>query len=308
MPKHESQSAQLHRRLGWHEVDPAHARTLVGLAVAEDLAGLGLAVRPERPGDATGALLPESAAGRARLMARKACVLSGLPIIPLVLDAYGPGCVFTPAAKDGDALAPGAFIGEISGPVRTLLEAERILLNFVQKLSGIATDTARFAALLAGSRTRLLDTRKTTPGWRVLEKYAVACGGGTNHRIGLFDRVMLKDNHLAAGEATAGDRLAALVRRAREARPDLLIECEVDRLDQIPPVLEAGADIILLDNFNDADMRSALGLIGDRAWTEVSGGVTEATLPEIGRIGPDFVSTGALTHKSAWIDIGLDWA
>lgn len=307
MPKSPDQAAQLHRRLGWADVDPAYVKTLVSLAAAEDLAGLGLVNRPKTIGDATSSLMPADATGRAKLVARKPCVLAGLPIIPIVLNAYGPGCVFTPVAKDGDTLKPGDLIGEISGPVQTLLEAERVILNFVQKLSGIATDTARLVSKLDDSCTKLLDTRKTTPGWRVLEKYAVSCGGGTNHRIGLFDRVMLKDNHLAAGEAASGTRLADLVRRARKARPDLLIECEVDRLDQIPPVLDAGVDVILLDNFTYADMRTAVGLIGDRSWTEVSGGVTEETLPEIGRIGPDFVSTGAVTHKSVWIDIGLDW-
>ena len=307
MPKSPEQSALLHRRLGWADVDHAYVKTLVSLAAAEDLAGLGLVNRPKTIGDATSSLMPEGSRGRARLVARKPCVLAGLPIVQVVLDAYGPGCRFTPAAKDGESLPAGALVGVIEGPARTLLEAERVILNFIQKLSGIATDTAALVDKLADSRTKLLDTRKTTPGWRVLEKYAVSCGGGTNHRIGLFDRVMLKDNHLAADEASSGLRLADLVRRARAARPDLLVECEVDSLDQIPPVLEAGADIILLDNFSYADMRAALKLIGDRAWTEVSGGVTAESLPEIGKIGPDFVSTGAVTHKSVWIDIGLDW-
>jgi len=307
MPKSPEQAARLHRRLGWSDIDPAYVRTLVSLAAAEDLAGLGLAVRPKVIGDATSSLVPAGSRGRAKLVARKACVIAGLPLVAIILDAYGPGCVFTPALKDGDTTAPGDVIGTIEGPARTLLEAERVILNFIQKLSGIATDTARLVDRLADSRTVLLDTRKTTPGWRVLEKYAVSCGGGTNHRIGLFDRVMLKDNHLAADEAGAGARLADLVRRAREARPDMIVECEVDRLDQLPPVLDAGADVVLLDNFTDDDMRAALTLVGDRAWTEVSGGVTAETLPAIGRIGPDFVSTGAVTHRSVWIDIGLDW-
>ncbi len=307
MPKTAAQAAQLHRRLSWAEIDTAHVRHLIALARDEDLAGLGLAARPAVAGDATSALVPAGARGRAALMARKDCVVAGLPLLPLILDAYGPGCSFAPAVQDGDKVAAGAPIGVIEGPAGTLLQAERVALNFLQKLSGIATDTARLVRALGDSRTKLLDTRKTTPGWRTLEKYAVACGGGTNHRIGLFDRIMLKDNHLAAGNADAGERLAELVRRARAARPDLLVECEVDRLAQIQPVLDAGVDIILLDNFTYDDMRAAISLIGERAWTEVSGGVTETTLPEIGRIGPDFVSTGAVTHKTVWIDIGLDW-
>jgi nicotinate-nucleotide pyrophosphorylase (carboxylating) len=182
-----------------------------------------------------------------------------------------------------------------------------VLLNFLQKLSGIATLTATYSSKLEGTETRLLDTRKTTPGWRALEKYAVATGGGWNHRLGLFDRIMLKDNHLAAGNAAGGSRLAALVRHARETRPDLPVECEVDTVAQIQPVLDAGADVILLDNFSPDDLRAALALINHRAWTEISGGVTLDTLPAIARLGADFVSTGAVTHQVAWVDIGLDW-
>lgn len=311
MPKSPEQAARLHRRLRWADLDPAHARTLVALARDEDLAGLGLAERPVLAGDPTSALAPAGAFGRARIVARRPCVVAGLPFVSLVFDAYARSgdapCRFVPRCADGDRLAPGDIVGELEGPARTLLEAERVILNFLQKLSGVATDTARLVAALGDTRTRLLDTRKTTPGWRVFEKYAVACGGGVNHRVGLFDRIMLKDNHLAAGHADAGAGLAALVRRARASRPDLLVECEVDRLSQIPPVLDAGADIVLFDNFSFADMREAVALVGDRAWTEVSGNVTADTLPEIGRIGPDFVSTGAVTHKSVWVDIGLDW-
>ncbi len=312
MPKSSEQTAHLHRRLTWHDVDAAYVRRLIELARDEDLGGLGLAARPAVSGDATTVLVPAGATGRARLVARKDCVMAGLHIVPLILDAYTQAddapCRFTRMTADGARLAPGEVIGVLDGPAATLLRAERVILNFVQKLSGVATDTARLVKALGETRTKLLDTRKTTPGWRVLEKYAVACGGGTNHRIGLFDRIMLKDNHLAAGHADAGERLADLVRRARAARPDLLVECEVDRLSQIPPVLDAGVDIVLLDNFTYDEMRAGVALIGDRAWTEVSGNVTAETLPEIGRIAPDFVSTGAVTHKSTWIDIGLDWA
>ena len=182
-----------------------------------------------------------------------------------------------------------------------------MLLNFLQRLSGIATLTAAYVAKLEGSPTRLLDPRKTTPGWRILEKYAVATGGGWNHRLGLFDRIMLKDNHLAAGDASGGVRLASLGHRARETRPDLPVECEVDTLAQIQPVLDAGADVILFDNFSAADLRTALSLTAGRAWTEISGGVTLNSLPEIAHLGADFVSTGAVTHQAVWVDIGLDW-
>jgi nicotinate-nucleotide pyrophosphorylase (carboxylating) len=212
-----------------------------------------------------------------------------------------------PGGGGGYTAPPHPALASVTGPAATLLQAERTVLNFFQKLSGVATQTACYAAALGACPTKLLDTRKTTPGFRMLEKYAVACGGGWNHRLGLFDRVLIKDNHLAAAHATAGDRLAAAVRAARARQPRLLIECEVDALAQIPPVLEAGAHIVLLDNFSRADLAAAVALIGDRACTEASGGVTLESLPELGRLGLDFVSCGALVHHAPWADIGLDW-
>ena len=211
------------------------------------------------------------------------------------------------SVSDGENVPAGTVVGTLRGDAAQMLTAERVMLNFLQRMSGIATQTARFVAALGDTKTRLLDTRKTTPGHRVLDKYAVGCGGAWNHRIGLFDRLMLKDNHLAADEAAAGTRLAEIVRRSRAERPDLLCEVEVDSLAQIPPVLEAGADIILLDNFSLENLKKAVALIGDEAWTEISGGVSLETLPALGAVGADFVSCGALTHNVPWIDIGLDW-
>jgi nicotinate-nucleotide pyrophosphorylase (carboxylating) len=198
-------------------------------------------------------------------------------------------------------------LARLEGPARRLLEAERVLLNFLQRLSGIATHTAAHVRALGRTHTRLIDTRKTTPGWRMLEKYAVACGGAWNHRLGLFDRVLIKDNHLAASGATRGDRLAAAVRLARRRAPDLAIEVEVDELAQLPPVLDAGADVVLLDNFTPAQLRRAVALVAGRARTEASGGVTLRSLPALAHLGLDFISSGALVHQSTWVDIGLDW-
>ena len=304
-------NAHLLRRLRWDELDPAYLRQLIATARDEDLSGLGLATPPEYPGDPTTALIPgNSKPSRANLVARRDCTACGLHFLQPILNAY-TGTSGTTAtatvAGDGTHFQRGDIMGTIEGPAALLLSAERVMLNFLQKLTGIATLTATYVARLEGIATRLLDTRKTTPGWRMPEKYAVATGGGWNHRLGLFDRIMLKDNHLAAGAATAGARLAALVQGAREARPDLPVECEVDAIAQIAPVLDAGADIILLDNFSRDDLRTALAQIGDRAWTEVSGGVTLDNISEIARLGPDFISTGAITHQAAWIDIGLDW-
>ncbi|WOO41210.1 carboxylating nicotinate-nucleotide diphosphorylase [Rubellicoccus peritrichatus] len=297
----------LFRRLTWEELDTGYLRHLVELARTEDLEGSGLKATPAAPRDVTTETISESATGKAELTTRTAIHLAGLNLVPLIIEVYGDGCEWHPKAKDGDSIQAGAVIGELSGKAKVILQCERILLNFLQHLSGIATHTARHVDALGWSQTRLLDTRKTTPGFRMLEKYAVACGGGWNHRLGLFDRVMLKDNHLAASHATAGERLAEAVRLARRQNPSLAIEVEVDSLEQIPPVLEAEADIILLDNFSTPELVEAVSLIGERAYTEASGGVTLESLPELGGLGLDFISCGGLIHQSTWIDIGLDW-
>ena len=297
----------LRSQLDWSALDSDYLRQLVGLAKIEDLAGAGLASRPERLGDVTSALMPEGIEGRAQLSAREPMVVCGLGLVQLSLDAYGEGCRFEAHIQDGASVARGEVLGTLSGPATALLQAERILLNFLQHLSGIASETRRYVDALRGSDTVLLDTRKTLPGYRVLQKYAFACGGGYNHRIGLFDRVMLKDNHLAVAGATGGERLTDTVRLARSACADLPIEVEVDRLEQIPPVIAAGADIILLDNFTPAELRSAVALIDGRACTEASGGIQIDTLASLGDLGLDFISTGAPVHQSSWKDIGLDW-
>jgi len=294
------------KRLSWDDLDVAHLRRFVEMARDEDLAGLGLREKPRATGDrSTASLTTAPRQGSADLVAREPLTTCGLPLIPLILSAYGGNATAQLRVKDGRALAKGDIIATLNGDPRTLLAAERVILNFVQRLSGIATQTRRYADALGEGRTRLLDTRKTTPGWRMLEKYAVACGGGWNHRLGLFDRVMLKDNHLAL--LGSSDDLAAAVTRAKKAAPDLPVEVEVDRMDQIPPVLAAGADVILLDNFTPAQIKRAVALIGGRAFTEASGGITLKTLPRFAGLGLDFVSTGALVHQSVWVDIGLDW-
>jgi nicotinate-nucleotide pyrophosphorylase (carboxylating) len=296
------------RRLDWDDLDPEALVSLVHLAREEDLSGWGLLQKPGQTGDVTSQALRQAHrdAG-ASLVARENLVICGLPLVPLVLEAYGKGAHFEPACLDGSHCPAGTLIGTLSGPSGLLLEAERVLLNFLQKLSGVATLTQSYVAALGDSPTRLLDTRKTTPGYRVLEKYAVACGGGYNHRIGLFDRIMLKDNHLAAESAVSGEALKELVRSSKAQWPGLVVELEVDRLDQIEAVLDVGVDVFLLDNFDPADLEKAIALIGDNAATEASGGITLESLPRIAGLGLDFLSTGATVHKSVWKDIALDW-
>ncbi len=297
------------RRLSWDDLDVAYLRRLIDIARDEDLAGLGLRQKPTQTGDrSTGSIARAPRQGAADLVAREPLVACGLPLISLILAAYGGNASVQLRAKDGKTLEEGDILATVSGDPRVLLAAERIVLNFIQRLSGVATQTQRFAEALGKSRTRLLDTRKTTPGYRMLEKYAVACGGGWNHRLGLFDRVMLKDNHLELlGRARGSGTLADAVTAAKRVAPELPVEVEVDRLDQIPPVLAAGADVILLDNFTTPELRKAVQLIEGRAFTEASGGITLKTLPRLANLGLDFASTGALVHQSIWVDIGLDW-
>lgn len=294
------------KRLSWDDLDLASLRKLIELARDEDLAGLGLRVKPRVTGDrSTAALATAPRQGSADIVAREPLTTCGLPLIPLILSVYGGNASVQLRARDGRTLKKGEVLATLTGDPRTLLTAERVILNFIQRLSGIATQTHTYSTVLGDGRTRLLDTRKTTPSWRMLEKYAVACGGGWNHRLGLFDRVMLKDNHLALLGST--DDLGTAVARAKKAAPDLPVEVEVDELAQIPPVLAAGADVILLDNFTPARIKKAVTLIAGRAFTEASGGITLKTLPRFADLGLDFISTGALVHQSVWVDIGLDW-
>lgn len=300
---------RLARQLSWEDLDPDAVRQLVRLARMEDLEGWGLAIPPAQSGDITSQLLPRGTeAATAHLCAREDLLTCGLPMVPLVLAAYGGETTFVRQVEDGTRCSAGTILGTITGPAQVILEAERVLLNFLQRLSGIATLTARYVAAMGDSPTRLLDTRKTTPGYRTLEKYAVARGGGHNHRIGLFDRVMLKDNHLAAAGARSGAALSRLVANYRDKWPDMVVELEVDSLEQIPPALEAGIENLLLDNFSTEDLKRAIALIGDRAATEASGGITLERLAGLGSLGLDFISTGATVHQSVWKDIGLDWS
>ena len=293
-------------RLGWQDLDPDYLRQLVGLAKIEDLAGAGLATRPERLGDVTTALMPEGAKGKAQLTAREPLTICGLGLVQTVLDSYGQDCQFE-AIEDGQSVDQGEVIGILIGSSTVLLQAERVILNFLQHLSGVATEARLYVDALGSSPSVLLATRKTLPGYRVLQKYAFACGGGYNHRIGLFDRVMLKDNHLAVAGATGGNRLSETVALAVNTCEDIPVEVEVDTLEQIAPSLEAGADIILLDNFSPPELIKAVSVIDGRAWTEASGGITLDSLSDLGDLGLDFISTGAPIHQSRWKDIGLDW-
>lgn len=225
----------------------------------------------------------------------------------MILQTYHCQCDWQPACEDGDALESGAVLGTLGQDISSLLVAERVLLNFLQKLSGIATLTHRCVAVLKGSNTRLLDTRKTTPGYRILEKYAVACGGGWNHRLGLYDRIMFKDNHLAACGGIGSESFKSLIQTARSRYPGVPIEVEIDHLQQLPDLLKLNVDGVLLDNFSTADLHRAVTQAQGKLFTEASGGITLERLQELASIGLDFISTGSTVHQATWVDIGLDW-
>lgn len=271
----------------------AHAERLVELALEEDLL----------LGDATSeATIDAAATGAARFLAKEELVLAGSAVAVHVFERLGAECRFE--AEDGARLPRGAWFGRAEGPIRALLAAERTALNFLQRLSGVATATRRCVDALAagGGRTRLLDTRKTTPGWRLLEKAAVRAGGGTNHRVSLGDGVLIKDNHVAAcggvGEA---------VRRARaRAGAMLRVEVEVVDLPGLEAAIAAGADIVLLDNMDDAAMAEAVRLAAGRVKLEASGNMTLERLPRVAATGVDYVSMGAITHSARAVDISLE--
>ncbi|SVD65027.1 uncharacterized protein METZ01_LOCUS417881, partial [marine metagenome] len=263
------------QRLSWDDLDKDAIRKLVRLAADEDLHGKGLKNEATQTGDQTTISMGVSGLGTAAIVAREPLVACGLPMIPLILEEFEvENAAVENSKSDGDEVEVGETLAFISGAAVGLLTAERTLLNFIQRLSGVATASKAFVKALSGTKTDLLDTRKTTPGHRALEKYATATGGFFNHRYGLNDRILVKDNHLAANRATKGKKLAESVARLKGTGANLLVEVEVDCSEQIAPVLSAGVDAILLDNFSVEEVAEAVEEIEDRAVVEASGGIT----------------------------------
>lgn len=275
------------------------ASALVDLALSEDLG-------PDSDDITSRLTIPAWANGSARIIARAPGVLSGSPVASMLADRQG---LSLEIIADGSTLERGTVIGRLFGSDRAILGVERTLLNFLQRLSGVASLTARYVDAVRGTRAVILDTRKTTPGWRALEKYAVRCGGGRNHRIGLYDAVLIKDNHLAA-LAQAVEPIGDAVSRARQQAPaGMVIEVEVDSLDQLDLALACRPDIILIDNFSHEHMVEAVSRRDARApdvLLEASGGVNLETVASIARAGVDRISIGALTHSAPALDIALD--
>ena len=301
------------RQITWDDEVMDDCRQLARLAVREDLS---------RGHDLTTvALTAPEELGRAAIVARQEGVIAGLRAAEVVLDEMQIDACWTPLIQDGARVERGAVLVEWSGAARDLLTAERILLNFLGRLSGVATQTSAYVTAIRGTKARIYDTRKTTPGWRRLEKYAVHCGGGTNHRTGLFDAVLIKDNHLAFGATSerTSRSPAEAVQQARVFLREMLsetqfeetiIEVEVDTLSQFHEVLAANPDVVLLDNMTCDQLREAV-VVRDkqapRVSLEASGGVNLSTVRAIAETGVDRISVGALTHSAVNFDVSMDW-
>jgi nicotinate-nucleotide pyrophosphorylase (carboxylating) len=308
MPKEFQQTA-------WDALVEDDCRRLVRAAVLEDL---------DRGQDwTTVSLVPMDAVGRAAMVARGSGVVAGLPAAQIIIDEMDRRVTFQPLVNDGAVIERGTVLANIEGPARSLLTIERPMLNFVGHLCGIATLTKRFVDAVAGTRTQIYDTRKTTPGWRRLEKYAVRQGGGRNHRTGLFDAILIKDNHLALGGELIGQSHFTPVEAVRQARQfiaenfpeydprrEMIVEVEVDSVAQLEQVLTARPDIVLLDNMPPNLLRQSVSLRDATApgvQLEASGGISLESVPAIAATGVDRVSAGALTHSAVWFDVALDW-
>ena len=268
------------------------AKGLIEQALKEDVG----------PGDVTTrAVIPPGVRGKGAILVKAHGVICGLQVAAEVFRAVDERISFRPRVREGEPVQPGDVVAEVEGPLRGILTAERTALNFLARLSGIATLTARFVDAVAPYRAVILDTRKTTPGWRVLEKYAVRCGGGRNHRMGLYDMVLIKDNHIAACGS-----ISEAVRRVRAAGVGVPVEVEVKNLDELREALKLGVDRILLDNFSVEDIAEAVKIAEGRVPLEASGGVTLDNVAAIAATGVDYISVGALTHSAPALDLSLE--
>jgi nicotinate-nucleotide pyrophosphorylase (carboxylating) len=299
----------------WDGPTQADWQALLRLAIEEDLGHAGDLT--------TCSLVPCDAVSRASIVARQAGVIAGLAGVRTALAAVNQNLDWSPEANDGQGIKQGQCVGVVSGPAHGLFAVERLLLNFLGRLSGIATLTSKYVELAAGTKARIFDTRKTIPGWRRLDKYAVRCGGGWNHRSGLFEAVLIKDNHLAWGanqsggisrftpaEAVTRARRCFSKHAAKNGLSSIIIEVEVDALEQLEQVLHAAPDIILLDNMSVDQLRNAVARrneINPNVQLEASGGIALANVRQIAETGIERISVGALTHSPAALDFGMDW-
>ena len=277
---------------------PREVQSIVRRALEEDMPWGDLT---------TETLVPKDTQTIGRFLIKEAGIICGLDVAVLVFEELDPSLQFESPVRDGARVVPGDIVAEVRGAARAILMGERTALNLMQRMSGVATTTARYVDAVAGTGATIVDTRKTVPGLRLLDKYAVRCGGGSNHRFSLSDGVLVKDNHLAVIQDGSQNSLEARLQAARRSIPHTVkIEVEVDRLDQIEPALAAGADIILLDNMAPVELRQAVDLVSGRALTEASGGITLESVCAVARSGVNLISVGALTHSVRALDISLE--
>jgi nicotinate-nucleotide pyrophosphorylase (carboxylating) len=283
------------------EFDPAWCRDLVRAALEEDLGD----------GDVTSrAVLPPGLVVSADVIAKESGVIAGMPAAGMVFAETDTSIVFQPLVTDGTAVEAGTRLAAVRGPAGPIMEGERAALNFLQQLSGVATLASRFAEIAARHGVKIKDTRKTTPGWRALQKYAARAGGCENHRMGLYDQVLIKDNHLRCLPGERTEAVGDAVRRAKQTRPDIAVEVETETLKEALAAADAGADIVMLDNMSPDEVREAVAEIRklekDRPIVEVSGGASLETLEEFAKAGPDWISVGMITHSAPALDISLE--
>jgi len=296
------------QRISWLEVEQAtylHS-ALFTCCAKEDLRPE--AGQPPWQNDLTSTACGLQGEGVAQLIAREKFVLCGIKLPDLMIPVFSCNEVeFEGMLKDGEVCNPGEIVGILKGAIPQILALERTLLNFIQRLSGIATKAADFVQILEQENVGLLDTRKTTPGLRIFEKFATACGGSFNHRFGLFDRILIKDNHLSAAKLSDNLSLSHFLKDVKKRANEKLVEVEIDHLSQLEAAIEGQVDAILLDNFSPLEVAQAVDLNKNRVVLEASGGINQNNLLEYAQAKPHFISTGAPTHAARWVDIGLDW-
>ena len=286
-------------RLSWQDIDLTKISPLLKICVSEDVKNVG---------DITSEVCQIKDSGVASLVSREEMVVCGLPLIPLIIEEFNISSLQVENIKiDGEKIPAKNTLAFLHGKQKDILLVKRTILNFVQKLSGIATLTNQYSSILDKYDVGLLDTRKTTPGHRVLEKYATICGGGYNHRMNLSDRILIKDNHFASNKINSLQGFSSFLKKCVQKSNAEIIEVEIDQIEFLEPAIEAGVDAILLDNFTPQDVEKAVMLNNNRVVLEASGGIDIDTLECFAEAQPHFISTGAPIHQSRWIDIGLDW-
>lgn len=292
-------------RISWEDIDQGSLMSYLQICLIEET---GESAGNNLDKDITTKVCGISNHGIANIVARENLVVCGIPMIEMIIKAFSAKAISVNSnIKDGDEIKKGEIIATIEGNQRDILLIERTTLNFIQKLSGIATETKAYSNIVNRYEVGLLDTRKTTPGIRLLEKYATSCGGSFNHRMGLFDRILIKDNHLAAKKIKSSTAFTKMLTNIKGIQHQVILEVEIDSIDFLIPAIKGGVDAVLLDNFSPEKVREAVNINQERVVLEASGGIKKDSLEKYAQTRPHFISTGSPIYASRWVDIGLDW-